>query len=51
MLAARNEHIINKIKPALIEKKVVICDRFVDLNFSLSSVWKKSKLEFYKFYS
>jgi len=29
-LAARNEHIVNKIKPALLKKKVVICDRFVD---------------------
>ena len=29
-LAARNEHVINKIKPALHKKKVVICDRFVD---------------------
>ena len=29
-LAARNEHIKNKIIPALKEKKIVICDRFVD---------------------
>ena len=29
-LAARNEHIKSKIKPALLKKKVVICDRFVD---------------------
>ena len=29
-LAARNEHIINKIKPAILKKKVVLCDRFVD---------------------
>jgi len=29
-LAARNEHVINKIKPALSKKKVIICDRFVD---------------------
>jgi dTMP kinase len=29
-LAARNEHIINKIKPALQKKKIVICDRFTD---------------------
>ena len=27
-LAARNEHIENKIKPALSKKKIVICDRF-----------------------
>ena len=29
-LAARNEHIENKIKPALINKKIIICDRFTD---------------------
>ena len=29
-LAARNEHIKNKIKPALEKKKIVICDRFTD---------------------
>ena len=29
-LAARNEHIVNKIKPALSKKKIVICDRFTD---------------------
>jgi len=29
-LAARNEHIIDKIKPALLKKKIIICDRFVD---------------------
>ena len=29
-LAARNEHIENKIRPALKKNKVIICDRFVD---------------------
>ena len=29
-LAARNEHIIHKLKPAILKKKVVICDRFID---------------------
>jgi len=29
-LAARNEHVINKIRPALAEKKIIICDRFID---------------------
>mgnify|MGYP001245291816 CR=1 FL=1 len=29
-LAARNEHIKNKIEPALSNNKVVICDRFID---------------------
>ena len=29
-LAARNEHILNKIKPAIFKKEIIICDRFVD---------------------
>ena len=29
-LAARNEHIENKIKPAYKQKKIIICDRFID---------------------
>ena len=29
-LAARNEHVENKIKPAISKKKIIICDRFVD---------------------
>ena len=29
-LAARNEHIIKTIKPALLKKKNIICDRFID---------------------
>jgi len=29
-LAARNEHIKNKIKPEILKKKVIICDRFID---------------------
>ena len=29
-LAARNEHLENLIKPSLLKKKIVICDRFVD---------------------
>ena len=29
-LAARNEHIKNKIKPAISKKKIIICDRFID---------------------
>tara|TARA_B100000131_G_C17990255_1_gene562265 strand:+ start:73 stop:723 length:651 start_codon:yes stop_codon:yes gene_type:complete len=29
-LAARNEHIQNKIKEAAFKKKIVICDRFID---------------------
>ena len=33
-LAARNEHVKNKIKPALDKNKVVICDRFIDSTFA-----------------
>jgi len=33
-LAARNEHIQNKIKPALSKRIVVICDRFIDSTFA-----------------
>lgn len=29
-LAARNEHVINKIKPAIKRKMIIICDRFID---------------------
>ena len=29
-LAARNEHVENKIKPALLKKNNIICDRFID---------------------
>ena len=40
-LAARNEHIINKIKPALQKKKVVICDRFIDSTLAYQVYGKK----------
>ena len=29
-LAARNEHLKNKIRPAIKKKKIIICDRFID---------------------
>ena len=29
-LAARNEHVENKIRPAILNKKIIICDRFID---------------------
>ena len=29
-LAARNEHLENKIRPAIKKKKIIICDRFID---------------------
>ena len=45
-LAARNEHIKNKIKPALINKKVVICDRFVDSTIAYQVHGKKVDINF-----
>ena len=29
-LASRNEHVLNKIKPAIKKKNIIICDRFID---------------------
>ena len=45
-LAARNEHIKNKIKPALLKKKVVICDRFIDSTIAYQVFGKKVDLRF-----
>ncbi len=45
-LAARNEHIKNKIQPALKKKKVVICDRFVDSTLSYQVYGKKINKSF-----
>ena len=45
-LASRNEHIKNKIKPALNKKLVVICDRFVDSTMAYQVYGKKVKKEF-----
>ncbi len=45
-LAARNEHIKNKIKPALKEKKIIICDRFVDSTLAYQVYGKKVKKSF-----
>ena len=47
-LAARNEHIKNKIKPALLKKKVVICDRFIDSTLAYQVYGKKVELNFIK---
>ena len=40
-LAARNEHLIDKIIPALSRKKVVICDRFIDSTLAYQVNGKK----------
>ena len=45
-LAARNEHVKNKIKPALKKKRVVICDRFVDSTLAYQVYGKKINRRF-----
>ncbi len=45
-LAARNEHIKNKIKPALKKRKIVICDRFLDSTLAYQVYGKKVKKSF-----
>ncbi len=45
-LAARNEHIKNKIKPALEKKKIVICDRFTDSTLAYQVYGKKVDIGF-----
>ena len=48
-LAARNEHVINKIKPALVRKNIVICDRFVDSTTAYQVYGKGVKKNFINF--
>ena len=45
-LAARNEHIKNKIKPALKKKTIVICDRFTDSTLAYQVYGKKVDINF-----
>ena len=45
-LAARNEHVKNKLKPALLKKKVVICDRFTDSTIAYQVYGKKVDINF-----
>ena len=45
-LAARNEHIKNKIDPALKKKSVVICDRFTDSTLAYQVYWKNVNINF-----
>ena len=40
-LAARNEHLVDKIIPAIKKKKVVICDRFIDSTLAYQVDGKK----------
>ena len=48
-LAARNEHILNKVKPSLNNKKIVICDRFIDSTLAYQVYGKKVDSKFVKF--
>ena len=45
-LGARNEHIKNKIKPALKKKKIIICDRFIDSTLAYQVYGKKVNRSF-----
>ena len=45
-MAARNEHIKNKIKPALLKKQIVICDRFTDSTLAYQVYGKKVDINF-----
>ena len=45
-LAARNEHVKNKIKPALLRKEIVICDRFTDSTLAYQVYGKKVNINF-----
>ena len=45
-LAARNEHVKLKIIPSLKNKKVVICDRFIDSTIAYQVFGKKVKFKF-----
>ena len=45
-LAARNEHVKNKIKPALLKKKLVICDRFLDSTIAYQVYGKSVDMKF-----
>ena len=47
-LAARNEHVKNKIIPALKKKKIVICDRFIDSTIAYQVYGKKIDFNFIK---
>jgi len=45
-LAARNEHVKNKILPALKKKTIVICDRFTDSTLAYQVYGKKININF-----
>ena len=45
-LAARNEHVVNKIEPEISKKKIVICDRFIDSTMAYQVYGKKISKNF-----
>jgi len=45
-MASRNEHVKNKILPALKQKKIVICDRFIDSTYAYQVYGKKINKNF-----
>ncbi len=45
-LAARNEHVKNKIIPAIRKKKIIICDRFIDSTLAYQVYGKKVPFNF-----
>jgi len=45
-LAARNEHLKNKIIPAIKKKKIIICDRFTDSTLAYQVYGKKVPFNF-----
>ena len=45
-LAARNEHLKNKIIPAIKNKKIIICDRFTDSTLAYQVYGKKVPIKF-----
>ena len=45
-LASRNEHIKNKIKPAISKKKIIICDRFIDSTLAYQVYGKGVNINF-----
>ena len=45
-LAARNEHVKNKILPAIKKRKIIICDRFTDSTIAYQVYGKKVSLAF-----
>ena len=48
-LAARNEHVEKKIKPALLKRKIIICDRFTDSTLAYQVYGKRVNINLINF--